>query len=726
VTRLSRIVAGRRGKWLVLLAWIVIVVAASPLASKVKDVTDDRQESSLPADAESTKVAKLQRTEFAGGQTASGLIVYQRSGGLTAADKRKIGSDAGAAAAKLSLVGKPRVPFAPNGKPLPGAVSPDGSLAITSFNVPNKDDKQVTDAGKALRKITGKGTAGMNIYVTGEVGFSADFDEVFGSLDTKLLLATVLLVLVLLGAIYRAPLVAISPLLVVGFAYQLAQAGVYLWAKGGNVVNQNGTSILVVLMFGVGTDYCLLLVSRYREELHRHRDKHDAMQAALQRVGPALLASGLTVTIAMLVLLLASSGDVHSLGPVAAVGITSAFIAGLTMLPALLTIFGRTGFWPRRRTVAFDPDFREEVRRGGLWRRVGDRVVRHPGPALVATVLFVGGGAVGLIAYKEDFSTTNAFKKQTESVSGFEAMSKAFPQGTLAPTEILVQRSDGAPVRPQDVQAVRAQLAGTPDIASISPPLARSKDGRIAQFDVTLQTDPFKTKALDVIPDLRDRVQGAGPGIHALVGGQTATNYDYEQATNSDLKLVVPIALAVIAVILGVLLSSVVAPIVLIATVILSFLGTLGLSVLFIRFAVGDPGVNSALPTYAFIFLVALGTDYTIFLMSRVREEARTFGTREGVLRALGATGSVITSAGVILAGTFSVLMTLPVTFAFNIGFIVALGILLDTFIVRTIMVPAAVELIGDRIWWPSTARGGGRVLRERTDVEPEPEPARG
>jgi RND superfamily putative drug exporter len=257
----------------------------------------------------------------------------------------------------------------------------------------------------------------------------------------------------------------------------------------------------------------------------------------------------------------------------------------------------------------------------------------------------------------------------------------------------------------------------------VSPRPLASKDGHAVSLDVILKSDPFKTQALDVIPVLRKRVKHAVPGGQVLVGGQTAVNYDYKQATTRDLTLIVPIALAVIAVILGVLLNAIVAPLVLIATVVISFLGTLGLSILFIRYVVGDPGVGSALPTYAFIFLVALGTDYTIFLMSRVREEARVHGTREGVLRALAATGSVITSAGVILAGTFAVLLTLPVTFVFNLGFIVALGILLDTFIVRTIMVPAAVEMIGDRIWWPSTARGGGRL---REAAEPDAEPARG
>jgi RND superfamily putative drug exporter len=337
----------------------------------------------------------------------------------------------------------------------------------------------------------------------------------------------------------------------------------------------------------------------------------------------------------------------------------------------------------------------------------------------------MGLGALGLVAYKEDFSSTNVFKKKTESVEGFKALSRVFPKGLLSPTTVVIRRTDGQSLAPDDVAAVRRRLQGAPDVAAVSPVALPSKDGHAVAIDVTLDSDPNEARALGVTPVLRARLEGAAPGVEALVGGGTAINYDYKQATDRDLKVIVPLALVVIAVILGVLLSAVLAPIVLIGTVILSFLGTLGLSVLFIRYVVGDPGLNSALPTYAFIFLVALGTDYTIFLMSRVREESRVHGTREGVLRALNATGTVITSAGVILAGTFTVLMTLPVTFAFNIGFIVALGILLDTFIVRTIMVPAVVELIGDRIWWPSTASGGG-VLRERTEAEPEaqPEPA--
>jgi RND superfamily putative drug exporter len=347
--------------------------------------------------------------------------------------------------------------------------------------------------------------------------------------------------------------------------------------------------------------------------------------------------------------------------------------------------------------------------------------VRRPVPALVITVAIFGAGALGLLAYKEDYSTTGFFKKPTDSVKGFKALQKAFPAGVLSPTTMLVERDNG-PVRPADVARAIARLRGVPHIAAVTPAIGTSRDGRIARVSIVFNDDPFKTAAFDRIPKLRDRLANIEPHVRALLGGGSATQYDFNHATARDIKIIVPLALAVIAVILGVLLEAVVAPLVLIATVIASFFGTLGLSILFIRYVVGNAGLDNSLPTFAFIFLVALGVDYTIFLMSRVREEARRYGTREGTLRALSATGSVITSAGVILAGTFSVLMTLPVTFVFDIGFIVALGILLDTFIVRTIMVPAAVELIGDRIWWPSSPSGGAHVLHEEIAPEEEAE----
>jgi putative drug exporter of the RND superfamily len=721
--RLARVVAGRRAKWAVVAFWILLAVALGPIGSKLGDETQDDTTSFLPESAESTEVVRILDDDFESGETTQGLIVYERDGGLTEADKAKIAQDARALndlpEDELPLTVPPEVPFAA-GSP-PDLVSPDGDLAYTVLTVPTDFEKQA-DWGEAVRDTTGdQGPGGMRILLTGDLGFSVDSEEVFGDLDTNLLLATVLLVLVLLGAIYRAVLVAMTPLVVVFLAYTVATALIYAYVKAGATVSSNGTTILIVLMFGVGTDYCLLLVSRYREELRRIEDKHDAMQRALRRTGPTILASGLTVSLAMLTLALADARLTSTLGPVAAIGVACGMVAGLTLLPALLTIFGRVGFWPRRSAVQYDPNHPETARQG-VWRRVGDRVLQRPGLALAVTGIAFVAGALGLLAYKVDYSTTTFFKKSVESVEAFELLEREFPAGVLYPTTVLVERDDG-PVTAGDLAGAAQQVRNVDEVASASATGNTSRDGRMATIDVVVEGDPFTKEALGIVPDLRESVSDLGPGLTALVGGGSATQYDFDNAIESDLRLIAPIALLVIAIILALLLRSLIAPLVLIASVIVSFLCTLGISVLFIRYVVGDAGFDASIPTFAFIFLVALGIDYTIFLMGRVREEARKHGTREGMLRALSATGPVITSAGIILAGTFSVLMTLPVTYTFDLGFMVALGILLDTFIVRTIMVPAAVELIGDRIWWPSTAKAAA-ALREETGEHAVAEPA--
>jgi RND superfamily putative drug exporter len=716
VRRLASLVTGRRAKWVVLAVWIVAVFAAFPLGSKLTDKTSDDTQSFLPASAESTEVVRKLDEDFAGGETDQAIIVYQRDSGLTAADQRKIAADQlainEAGPQKIKVVGPQQVPFTAGAAP--DLVSKNGEVATAIYTTPT-DFENEADWGKAIRDITDANTAGMKVYVTGGVGFATDAHDVFENLDAKLLLATVVLVLVLLGAIYRSVLVALTPLIVVFFAYTLAQAFVYLLAESGATVSSNATSILIVLMFGVGTDYCLLLVSRYREELRRIDDKHEAMARAVRRSGPAILASGLTVALAMLVLALADNKGTSSLGPVFAIGVACALVAGLTLLPTLLTIFGRRGFWPRRSVVAYDPEHAERESQG-LWRRFGDRVLQRPTQALVATVALFIAGAFGVLAYKVDYSTTSFFKDSVESVEGFDVLRDAFPAGTLAPTTVLVS-SDAGPVTQAQISSAEGELRKVKGVARVTDSGLRSTDGTTADLDVILSEDPLDKSGLDVVPKMRDAVADT-PGATVLVGGSSAINYDLDKANQRDLELIAPLALVVMAIILGILLQAVVAPLVLLASVVLSFLCTLGISILFIRFVVGDAGFDSSIPIFAFIFLVALGIDYTIFLMARVREEARKHGTREGMLRALSATGPVITSAGVILAGTFSVLMTLPVTFTFDLGFMVALGILLDTFIVRTIMVPAAVEVLGDKIWWPSTARAGGR-LREETGEQP-------
>ncbi|MDQ3935571.1 MAG: MMPL family transporter [Actinomycetota bacterium] len=709
---LADFVTGRRRWWISLVVAIGSVLLAfmlAPFGTKVSDDVDDTFESFLPDDAQSTEVAKTLRERFESGQTTGGLIVYRRAGGLTGQDRAKILRDTQLAQREIDMKAPPVPPFQP-GSP-PGVVSQDESVALTNLTFEN-DFEKLGEQGKDLREIVGDGGGGLEVYVTGQVGFSADFEEVFGELDVKLLIATALLVLVLLGAIYRSPLIAISPLIVVFVAYQVAQALIYAYMQTGAVVNSNATFIVVVLMFGVGTDYCLLLVSRYREELRRIEGKRDAMGRALRRTGPVIVASGLTVALTMLTMLVADTGSIEALGPVAAIGVGSVLVTSLTLLPALLTLFGRNGFWPRRREVEFDPTG-ASARRTGVWRRFGDRVLTRPGAALAVTVAFFGLGALGLLAYAEDYSTQNAFKQEAESVEGFRVLSRSFPAGATDPSTVLVERENG-PVTEQTLEEVATRVSREPAVAAATPLPERSEDGRIGQVNVIFSADPYTPEAFDAVPRIRRAIADV-PGVRAILGNGAAVQYDFDASTERDTKWIVPLSLLVIALILGVLLRAVVAPLVLIASVLASFFGTLGISLLFIRHVVGDPGVDASLPIFAFIFLVGLGIDYTIFLMGRVREEARGHGTREGMLRALAATGPVITSAGLILAGTFSVLMTLPVTFVFNIGFMVAVGILLDTFVVRTVMVPAAVELLGDRVWWPSDASGGGSALHEET-----------
>ena len=397
---LASFVTGRRTKFVILGLWIVLAILFSPLGSKLADETQDDTASFLPESAESTEVVNLLDDRFADQETSQGLIVYQRDGGLTEADKQKIADDAQALEAlpddELPLIRPPTVtPFAAQGSPKE-LVSDDGSLAYTVLTVPT-ELRERRRLGRAVRETTGSEADGMKILLTGDLGFNTDASEVFSDIDTKLLFATVLLVLVLLGAIYRSVLVALTPLIVVFLAYTVANGFIYLLAKSGATVSSNSTSILIVLMFGVGTDYCLLLVSRLREELRTTEDKHEAMARALRRSGPAILASGLTVTLAMLVLALADSQNTATLGPVAAIGVASAMVAGLTLLPALLTIFGRRGFWPRSTTVAYDPEH-AATQRPGLWRRFGDRVLQKPGQALVVTLIVFVAGALGLLA----------------------------------------------------------------------------------------------------------------------------------------------------------------------------------------------------------------------------------------------------------------------------------------------------------------------------------------
>ena len=707
--KVGDIVSGKRSKWVVAAVWLILAFGLAGPSGMLADETDDSTESFLPRSAESKEALAIIEEEFPGGDTENALVVYRREGGLTAADKAQIKADAeGLTGLDTSTGDKPQTQF-----------NDDGSVAFTTALFEGGDQEKLADEGEAAAEVLGD-TPGLEVYLSGSLGFSNDSAEVFEGLDTTLLIATATLVLILLLLIYRAPLIAILPLVVVGFSYMVATAIAYFMAKGGLHVDSQGTSILAVLMFGAGTDYCLLIVSRYREELRRQEDKHLAMARAIRRAGPAVLASGLTVVGALLVMLTADLGSTRSLGPIAAIGVFTVMIGSLTLLPALLTIFGRNGFWPRRRLIAYDPD--HEIEERSFFRRFGLRVVQRPVAALIGSTLFLGVLCLGLLTYESDFNINSFFRDKPQSVEGFEVLQSEFPAGFLDSTTLLLQSEDGSELSPGDLDQAVAIVSGVDGVDSVVPG-DTSEDGTTERAAIVFTDDPYSLETLDLIPEIRsDLASGLPAGLEAKLGDASAIQYDYSEATQQDLELLAPLVLLVIFIILVILLRALVAPLYLIATVVFSLFATLGATAFVFTQIFGDAGFDTSLPTYAFIFLVALGVDYNIFLMSRVREEAQTLPTREAVVRALAATGPVITSAGIILAGTFAVLASLPVTFLLHLGFAVAFGVLLDTFVVRTIMVPAIAELVGDASWWPSGRKAKGLV---GGGADPEPDPQR-
>jgi RND superfamily putative drug exporter len=452
-------------------------------------------------------------------------------------------------------------------------------------------------------------------------------------------------------------------------------------------INGQSGGILPVLVFGAGTDYALLLVSRYREELRQHEDKHDAMRVALGSAGPAIFASGLTVIAALLTLSIAEVNGTAGLGPIGAMGVGLAMISMLTMLPALLTICGRGWFWPRIPHVG-------EVgvdETHGTWRRVGERVDRRPRAVWVTGTLLLLLLAANLVNLDTGLTSGNSFRGSVESVEGQKVLARNFPAGSSAPTDVIVpDRSRAA--------AVRSALAAQPSVSRVSGPVDGPPGARLT---VVLRGDPYATSSFDQVATLRAVARRAG-GAGVLVGGPTAQEYDLRKSATRDNRVIIPLTLLVVFLILAGLLRALVAPLLLVLSVILSFAAALGMGVFVSDAIFGFPGVDPALPLLCFVFLVALGIDYNIFLMARVREETQRFGTREGTLRGLAVTGAVITGAGIVLAGTFSALAVLPLVFLTEIGFIVAFGVLLDTFVVRSLIVPALVIDVGARVWWPS------------------------
>ncbi len=686
--RLITFPAHRRTKWPVLIAMILAIfaISAAELPAKFDDAQENESTSFLPGEADSTKALAASEA-IQGAEQAPIVIIYRRDGGLTDADRAAILSDRSALNADLP----PRT--SEYSEPV---LSPDGSAAILQANVSaNGQGETITDpVNQARDRLDGRDLDGVEAAVTGGAGFSADAIEVFDSINGTLLLVTALVVFVLLLVVYRSPIFWFFPLLAVGFAEIAARAVGYGLTEIGVTVNGQSAGILPVLVFGAGTDYALLLVARYREELRKRDDRHEAMEVALLRAGPAIVASGTTVIAALLCLTIADVQGTAGLGPIGATGIAVAMISMLTILPAVLVVGGRWCFWP------FVPHLGDEAadETHGAWRRIGDAIARHPRRVWVATVAVLLAMSLGWLNFDTGLTQGNQFRDDVDSVAGQELLERSFPAGATAPTEIVVPDS-------KRVVAVVAALGREPVIEAVRE-VGAGPPGTLLQ--ATLALDPYSTEAFDQVTRLREVARRAG-GEATLVGGATAIEYDLREAATRDSRLIPPIALAVVFLILLALLRAVIAPLLLIATVILSFFAALGVGFVIFDVIFGFPGADASLPLFAFIFLVALGVDYNIFLMARVREETLRFGTRDGTLRGLAVTGGVITSAGIVLAGTFSALAVLPLVFLTELGFVVAFGVLLDTFLVRSILVPALVLELGPRTWWPSSLARGER-----------------
>jgi RND superfamily putative drug exporter len=540
----------------------------------------------------------------------------------------------------------------------------------------------------------------LTTHVTGFGGIFADLFGAFGSIDSTLLTTTLLVVSLILIVVYRSPLLWILPLFSAVTALSLAGTIVYYAAKA-DLLDLNGQSqgILSVLVLGAATDYALLLIARYREELHHHESRFDAMKVSLRGVVEPILASGSTVIAGLLVLLLSDLSGNRGLGPVGAIGVAVSMITVLTFLPALLLVFGRWIFWPK--IPRFD-DVDEQL--SGTWAKIGNAVERNPKRIWISTALLLVIFAGFSFTLKADgLANTEAFTKRTDSVIGLERLGEHFPSGEGSPVEIVVNESDvarasDALLTVKNVAFVEPVVAGQKIPGAPTPPV-KVVDGQVL-LNATLKVAPDSVEARNTIPLIREAVHAIDKDI--LVGGGTAVQYDTDVASRNDNRVIIPIVLIIIGIILGLLLRSILAAGLLLLTVVLSFMATLGVCQLVFDNIFNFKGADASFPLFTFIFLVALGIDYNIFLMTRVREESLKLGTRKGVIKGLTVTGGVITSAGIVLAATFAVLGVLPLVFLAQLGFAVAFGVLLDTIIVRSLLVPALVHQIGPKIWWPS------------------------
>jgi RND superfamily putative drug exporter len=711
VRALARLVSGHRTAWAVLGGTLVVVALLLALLPSGDD--EAFPPSGLPDSSEAAQVTAL-LDEFPSADATVGVLVWSRGGAaLSTADLAAVDTAASALAERSTT---------------PQAIRPqlsdDGTAALVAVPLSAADvEADVSGTASDLRDAASAGLPdGLTASLTGPVGFQDDVSNAFAGADVRLLLVTVAVVAALLIVTYRSPVLWIVPLAVVGVADVLAGRVVAALADPfGVTVDASISGILSVLVFGAGTNYALLLVARYREELLATPDRHAAMRTAVRSAGPAIAASGGTVALSLATLLLAELSGNRALGFACAIGVLVAIAFALVVLPAALVVCGRGLFWPfvpRASSEQMDADDEHvgsRVRsrpRPGPWERLGRGVQRRPGRVAIAATAGIGVLCLGLGGYAVGLSQTDQLLGDPDSVTAQRIVDESFSAGLTSQTIVLAPTSAVA-----DVVQVVERVDG---VASAS--VGEEADG-LTRVDVQLDAEPESDDASATVQALRDALQDDGGAVaDALVGGTDATAHDERTAAAHDLRLIAPIILAIVFAILAVLLRSLVAPVLLIASVLATFAASLGAGTWLFTHLLGFPALDTSVTLYAFLFLVALGVDYNIFLTTRAREERLRHGTREGMVRALSSTGAVITSAGVLLAAVFAVLGVLPVVALTQVGVIVCIGVLLDTLVVRTVLVPALVFLVGDAFWWPSRPPAGTDGGQPQAPQSPAPE----
>jgi RND superfamily putative drug exporter len=698
-----------RRAWWVIGGWLVGAFLIIGLLPSLSDITSGDQGSFLPDSYESVQAINLAKTAFPEQATSTAIVVAKRSDGgpLTAADQARVGSLATAiAGAHIAGIGQPLTG--------PQAVAPNKLVQLIAVPVTAAltDNQGQMDAVKKTRDAikTNLAGTGLSAGVAGQVAQFVDNNDTFNTAFTVVGTATFALIIVLMLIIFRSPIAALMPILVIGVVLQVSSN---LIASAGKLfdfnVDQSLQTLLLIVLYGIGTDYMLFLLFRYRERLRAGDDKKTAMVFAVARVGEVITSAAAAVIVAFLVLLLASFGGFGSLGPALAIAVFVMLITGLTLIPALVSLIGPATFWPSKA-------WRREPK-GTAFVRIGAALGRRPAVAAASSGLVLIALASGVLLFKADYDFAAGFPSTTESAKAAADLERGFPQGALDPTQAYLTTSDGSQLTPAQLDQFAAAAATVSGVGGVQPPV-KAPGGTVARFGLLLNVNPASNDAITLVHDhLRGDLHAiAPPGTRVLVGGTTAIYADINSANNRDLSVILPVAALLIAIILALLLRSIVAPAYLVLAVLLNFAATLGSAIYLFQGAAGRPGVTFQLPIVLYLFVLAIGTDYNILMIARLREEARA-GNEPRAAAAFGVqhAGPTVAAAGLILAGTFAVLALAPVSFLQQIGFSVAAGILLSAFVMSMFLVPSLTALIGHTAWWP----GHGDVDRGGAETAP-------